>query len=294
VWLDNGEIRKIQQLLTGEVKLWLKIGSRLDDVVLRERTLWEQYNAELAKHEAATKMSPAQWLFLFLTRLPREVYNPVHGFPKVTIGLIVANVVIFILITTFLKDLNILLFFVNYGFVPAQFGHMQHLWSLLTSLFIHGSVAHLVGNMYFLYTFGDNVEDVLGHWKFLWLYLFCGVAADLAHFASHTQSFLPTIGASGAISGLLGAYSFLFRHRKIYFILFVWPIKLSALYYLLFWVGLQALAAAQPLPLGRAAVAYDAHIGGFVAGVIFMVCHCAWKRHSLSRGFALPPLRTAA
>ena len=99
VWLDNGEIGKVQQLLTDEVKLWLKIGNRLDEVILRERTLWENYNAELAKHEAATKISPAQWLFLFLTRLPREVYNPVHCIPKVTIGLIVANVLVFLLMS---------------------------------------------------------------------------------------------------------------------------------------------------------------------------------------------------
>ena len=82
VWLDNGEIGKVQQLLTDEVKLWLKIGNRLNEVILRERTLWESYNAELARHEAATKMSPARWLFLFLTRLPREVTTRYTVFRK--------------------------------------------------------------------------------------------------------------------------------------------------------------------------------------------------------------------
>jgi membrane associated rhomboid family serine protease len=293
VWLDNGEIRKIQQLVTDEVKLWLKIGSRLDEVVVRERTLWEQYNAELAKHEAAAKMSATQWLFLFLTRLPREVYNPVHCRPKITIALIVTNVVVFVLVGTFLKGTSLLLFLVNYGFVPAQLSHLQHLWSLVTALFIHGNLAHIIGNMYFLYTFGDNVEDVLGSWTFFGLYLLCGVTANLAHFVTNTYSLIPTIGASGAISGILGAYSFLFRRRKIYFLVIFWPIKVSAVYYLLFWVEFQILAASHPLPLGRAGVAYDAHIGGFVAGVLLTVCHCAWKKHTLSRTTEGRPLPAA-
>ena len=119
----------------------------------------------------------------------------------------------------------------------------------------------------------------------------CG---KLAHFAANTGSLIPTIGASGAISGLLGAYSFLFRHRKIYFFFVVWPIKVSAVYYLLFWVGFQILAAGQPLPLGRARVAYDAHIGGFVAGVLFMMWYCAWKKYTLAQTPAVEPLRTGS
>ncbi|HET8563516.1 MAG TPA: rhomboid family intramembrane serine protease, partial [Candidatus Binatia bacterium] len=219
------------------------------------------------------------------TRLPREVYNPVHRFPKVTIALILANVLVFLLTYLFLTKQNALGFFLTYGFVPDQFRQLQHPWSLLTSMFLHASAVHLLGNMYFLYTFGDNVEDALGHWKFLAFYFLCGLAAVLAHFAAHVYSTIPTVGASGAISGLLGAYMFLFRRRKIYFLLVFWPIKISAVWYLGFWIAFQILAAAalQSLPKGVGGVAYLAHSGGFFMGLVVAISYCAWKKREVSR-----------
>jgi rhomboid family protein len=282
VWLDKNEIRKVQEILTEERKLWLKIVGRLDEVVLRERDLWERYQAELVKQEAAATLSRAGWLFMFLTRLPREVYNPVHLVPKVTIVLVLTNVLVFLLVNTFLTKQNASGFVLTYGFVPDQFRQMQHTWSLLTSMFLHGSTVHLLGNMYFLYTFGDNVEDALGHWKFLAFYFLCGLAAILVHFVAHVHSTIPTVGASGAISGVLGAYIFLFRRRKIYFLLLFWPLKISAVWYLGFWIAFQILAAFQPLhPKGG--VAYLAHTGGFAMGLAFIISYCAWKRRESSR-----------
>lgn len=283
VWLDEYEIQKIQQILTDERKLWLKIIGRLDEVVLRERELWERYKAELAKREAAATVSTTGWLFMFLTRLPLEVYNPVHRFPKVTIALVLANVLVFLLTSVFLTQQSAPGFFLTYGFVPDQFRQMQHPWSLPTSMFLHVGAVHLLGNMYFLYTFGDNVEDALGHWKFLAFYFLCGLAAILVHFAAHVYSTIPTVGASGAISGILGAYMFLFRRRKIYFLILFWPIKISAVWYLGFWIAFQILASFQPLPEGVGGVAYLAHGGGFFTGVVFIISYCAWKRRELSR-----------
>jgi membrane associated rhomboid family serine protease len=290
VWLDNYEIRKIQQILTEERKLWLKIVGRLEEVVLRERELWERYQTELAKREAAATVSSAGWLFMFLTRLPREVYNPVHRFPKVTIALIVANVLVFLLTKAVLTQQDAPGFFLTYGFVPDQFRQMQHTLSLLTSMFLHGSAVHLLGNMYFLYTFGDSVEDALGHWKFLAFYFLCGLAAILVHFAAHVYSTIPTIGASGAISGLLGAYMFLFRRRKIYFLLLSWPIKISAVWYLGFWIAFQIVGAFQPRPEGVGGVAYLAHSGGFITGLVFIIRYCAWKKRKSSRRLPARPV----
>ena len=290
VCLDKNEIRKIQEILTEERKLWLKIVGRLDEVVLRERDLWVRYNAELAKREAAATISTAGWLFMFLTRLPREVYNPVHLVPKVTIALVLTNVLVFLLANTFLTKQNAPGFFLTYGFVPDQFRQMQHPWSLLTSMFLHGSMVHLLGNMYFLYTFGDNVEDALGHWKFLAFYVLCGLAAILVHFAAHVHSTIPTVGASGAISGILGAYIFLFRRRKICFLVLFWPLKISAVCYLGFWIAFQILAAFQSLP-EKGGVAYLAHAGGFAMGVALVISYCAWKKRTVSR---TPSARPAA
>jgi membrane associated rhomboid family serine protease len=145
--------------------------------------------------------------------------------------------------------------------------------------------------MYFLYTFGDNVEDALGHWKFLAFYFLCGLAAILVHFAGHVYSTIPTVGASGAISGVLGAYMFLFRRRKIYFLILFWPIKISAVWYLGFWIGFQILAAFQVRPEGVGGVAYLAHSGGFFMGLAFIIRYCAWKKRKFSRRL---PARPAA
>ena len=282
VWLDKYEIRKIQEILTDERKLWLKVVGRLDEVVLRERELWERYQAELVKREASATLSKAGWLFMFLTRLPCEVYNPVHRFPKVTLALILANVFVFLLTNVFLTEQNARRFFLTYSFVPDQFCQMQQTWTLLTSMFLHGSTIHLMGNMYFLYTFGDNVEDALGHWKFLTFYFLCGLAAILGYFAGQVHSTVPTVGASGAISGVLGAYMFLFRRRKIYFLLLFAAIKISAVWYLGFWIAFQILAAFQPLA-ERGGVAYVAHLGGFAVGLVFIISYCAWKKREVSR-----------
>ena len=131
-------------------------------------------------------------------------------------------------------------------------------------MFLHANLIHLVGNLYFLYSFGDNVEDYLGPLRFTLLYFICGLSASLAHFASNVYSAIPTLGASGAISGILAAYMILFSRRKIYVLLLVWPIRVRALWYGLGWIGFQAVHAAT----STGGVAWDAHIGGFLAGAI--------------------------
>ena len=148
---------------------------------------------------------------------------------------------------------------------------------ILTSMFLHGGWLHIVGNMWFLWIFGDNIEDRLGHFQYLVFYLICGFAAALAHIILNPGSNLPTVGASGAISGVMGAYLLLYPRAKvltlvvlIVFFTFWW---LPAWVFLGYWFVLQFLSGAQTI--GRTAqetggVAVWAHVGGFVAGLILI------------------------
>ncbi len=142
--------------------------------------------------------------------------------------------------------------------------------TLLTSLFLHGGWLHLIGNMMFLWVFGDNVEDAMGHRRFIVFYLLCGTVAGLAHAWSAPVSEIPTIGASGAISGVLGAYLVLHPRVGIWGLLFsVIPIRLPTVIVLGSWIGLDLLNAFLD-PGGGAGVAWWAHIGGFAAGALLI------------------------
>lgn len=163
----------------------------------------------------------------------------------------------------------------RYGFIPAVFGGAAELpptfgaapsaLTLITSQFLHGDLFHLVFNMLFLWVFGDNIEDALGHGKFLVFYLLSGVAAALAHFGFNIGSEVPVIGASGAISGVLGAYLLLYPRAWVMTPVVFIPLMLPAGLMLLFWFGFQLLNVFE----GDAAsnVAWWAHIGGFVVGL---------------------------
>ena len=144
-------------------------------------------------------------------------------------------------------------------------------WStLITSIFLHGSWMHLIGNMWFLWIFGNNVEDSMGHGRFILFYLICGLVADFAHIASDPTSAIPTVGASGAISGVLGAYFLLYPKAKvktlIFLLFFVTIQRVPAALFLGLWFLLQ-LASSFADGGGAGGVAFWAHIGGFVAGL---------------------------
>jgi membrane associated rhomboid family serine protease len=281
VWLDADEIAKIQKIMAATGGVRAKAAARLKHVVERERELRARTEARLAQIEATDRVSPGEWLFMFLTRLPREVYNPVHRFPKVTVALIVANVLAFGLEVLALMQPGGGERALAYGFVPDKFRHAHDVWTIVTSLFLHGSLVHLLGNMYYLYTFGDNVEDYMGGLRFGLFYLACGVSADIAHFLSNTTSTVPAIGASGAISGVLAAYMLLFPRRKIYVLIIVYPLKVSAVWYLGFWIALQVLSGfAAPVGID-AGTAFFAHIGGFLTGLALIACYEALKKHAI-------------
>ena len=141
--------------------------------------------------------------------------------------------------------------------------------TLFTSMFLHGGWAHLGGNMLYLWIFGDNIEKRAGHGRFLIFYLVCGLAAGLAHIVSNLSSAVPTVGASGAISGVLGGYLVLFPHNKVRVFTRGGIMAVPAMYMLGFWILIQLVSSVGTIAKSESGgVAYLAHVGGFVAGIV--------------------------
>jgi len=195
--------------------------------------------------------------------------------PHITRILIVVNIFAFIpllLYTFFSGNPSVSLFanwvYDNFAMVPAEIVQGKNLYTLFTSLFLHADIFHISGNMLYLYIFGDNIEDFLGHLRFLLFYFVCGLVADLAHILSTTffgGLQVPTLGASGAISGVMGAYILLYPRARIQTLTFVITVvSIPAVFFLGFWFILQLLYTW--LGMGGN-VAYWAHIGGFAAGI---------------------------
>ena len=202
-----------------------------------------------------------------------------RGKPVVTLLLVSANVAVFVyelcLAPHARQELVDRFGLIPSGLwsLPASVHPRDLAWSvtpLLTSLFLHGSLLHLLGNTLSLWIFGPSVEDRLGHARFLGFYVVAGVAAGLTHAVLHVPSPVPTIGASGAIAGVMGAYFLLFPFSWITVVVpvlvFPIPVKLPAVVYLLFWIATQVAGVYYRLGV-RTGVAFWAHIGGFAAGV---------------------------
>ncbi len=204
---------------------------------------------------------------------PFKDENPTSRFPILTVALIVINIVIFVgtlLAGIFDSAIE------QYGMRPAEVLAGRRLETLLTSMFLHGGILHIVGNMLYLWIFGDNIEDVLGRGKFLLFYLGTGLAASFAHAISDPSSPIPTIGASGAISGVVGAYAVLYPkagvHTAVGFYYFWRIVTIPAALFIGFWFVLQVLSVSVAWMTGAASgVAYWAHIGGFIAGVLLIL-----------------------
>ncbi|HNY93055.1 MAG TPA: rhomboid family intramembrane serine protease [bacterium] len=213
--------------------------------------------------------------------IPIRDDNARHHFPVVTVTLIAANVIVFIY-QSLLPSLQVSEFILEYGAVPYYITNGSHLGTIFSSMFLHGGFMHLGGNMLYLFIFGDNIESVLGSLRYLLFYLLCGVAAFASHYLFDLSSQIPMIGASGAISGVLGAYAVRFPHAKVSVLLpliIIWQvITVPAVLVLGFWFVMQLFSGATG-SAQSGGVAWLAHVGGFVAGVLFML---VWKRrHNL-------------
>jgi membrane associated rhomboid family serine protease len=190
--------------------------------------------------------------------------------PIVNWTLIGISVAVFVFQIT-LSQSQLEAFFMQYGAVPAEITDFRNLPSLLTSMFLHGGLGHLFGNMVFLYVFGDNIEDAMGHVSYLLFYLLCGIAAGLTQILLNPDSTIPLIGASGAISGVMGAYIVLFPQGKVRAIVLYTVMLVPAWIMIGVWFALQLFSGFSTLggpDVGG--VAFWAHVGGFVAGAILV------------------------
>lgn len=202
--------------------------------------------------------------------IPLRDTQPSYTKPIVTIGLILANVFAFMFELS-LDDFSRNHFIAIFGIIPARLNYE----SLLTSMFLHGGFMHLIGNMWFLWIYGDNVEDVLGHGKYLFFYIFCGLVAGLVHVMFNPDSRVPTIGASGAIAGIMGAYMAKFPHSRVLtlipLIIFFTTVEIPAVWILAYWFILQIFSGVGEIGhsnVSQGGVAWFAHIGGFIFGYL--------------------------
>ncbi len=189
-------------------------------------------------------------------------------FPIWTVILIGINILVFIY--QFFNPYGFDAFVVQWGFTPARFLTFYDWPTVFSSMFMHANLMHIAGNMLYLWIFGDNVEDVLGRIFFPFFYLLSGVAAVFAHTLLFPDSGIPLVGASGAISGVLGAYLLFFpRSRILTFMFYGGLAVIPSFVYLIIWIGFQFLNAWLTAAQGGAGVAYLAHAGGFIAGLVF-------------------------
>ncbi len=201
---------------------------------------------------------------------PYKDDNPRVLFPIVTYGIIAINIFIFLLqfyISGISLDSYERIIF-NFGFVPNKF----EILNIFSSMFMHGGFLHLIGNMWFLYIFGDNVESILGHLRFLYFYIFCGIGATLTQFIINPSSSIPMIGASGAVAGVLGAYMIKFPKAKVhvfaFIFIFVTTFVVPAQIVLGIWFIMQLSGGLNTLGIDTTGgVAWFAHIGGFIWGI---------------------------
>jgi membrane associated rhomboid family serine protease len=202
--------------------------------------------------------------------IPLRDVIPSRTTPYITVTIIVLNALAWLFELALPGDV-LQPFLRVYGVVPGDF----HPSTLITSMFLHGSWMHVIGNMWYLWIFGDNVEDRLGHGRFIVFYLLCGMLAALGQIAIDPGSMLPTIGASGAIAGVMGAYFVLYPRSRVLtlisIIIFWEVVELPAIVLLGFWFVMQLFSAgtiAITAGTGGGGVAFAAHVAGFVAGMV--------------------------
>jgi membrane associated rhomboid family serine protease len=253
VWLDKGELSAAK-----------KYRKAMHKDLRRKGVGRRQAHAQSLQH--LDEDSAGVVVFQYLTGLPLEMYVPQVLFPPVVMTLIGINVLVLaaaLLLGDFEAWVRAL------GEVPSRISSLRDLHTLFTSMFVHGGVLHLVGNMYFLWVTGDNLEERFGPLRFLAFYLLAGLVAGLAQVLSAPSSNVPAIGASGAISGMLGAYVVLFPNARFLmrWFVFLWyhvRFEVPAYAYFIFWLLFQFLMAA----IGVPGVGWIAHIAGFLCGAL--------------------------
>jgi membrane associated rhomboid family serine protease len=262
IWADDGEVMRLAVFRKGNPIL-----DRMGEAIAKEKGASLENNYNAISGRGTRRPFPGFGVNIIL---PIGDDQSCGRFPLVVASMVALNAAVF------LYQLLVMgspeaekTFYHSFGLVPSEALHsLKGGTSFLTSMFLHAGTLHLLGNMLFLMIFGDNVEDRLGRWKFLGLYLLSGIAAGLAHALVHPSSNIPAVGASGAISGVMGAYFVLYPSAKIKTFVYNTIVDVPAFVYLGTWILLQAGSAwlAEDNPLGGG-VAWLAHIGGFAAGI---------------------------
>ena len=208
--------------------------------------------------------------------IPLKDINPSRSYPVVNISLILLNIVVFLYQFT-LTPHQFKVFVLANSMVPARIpaffagntGFEVAFLPFLTSMFLHSGLAHIGGNMLFLWIFGDNIEDFFGHLPYLLFYLVCGLGAGLLHVLFNLSSTVPALGASGAISGVMGAYMLLYPRARVLTLVFIFLVPIPAVIILGYWFLLQFLAGISALGASASGgVAWWAHTGGFLLGML--------------------------
>ena len=208
--------------------------------------------------------------------IPLKDDNPTRTFPIINYALIAANVAVFLYQITLPPNAYKAFLMANAmipmripQFLAGYVGFKMAFYPMFTSMFLHGGLMHLLGNMLFLYIFGDNVEDYVGHLPYLLFYLVCGIGSGLIHSLFNLHSSLPALGASGAISGVMGAYAVLFPRARVLMLFLVFLVPVPAYFVLGYWFLLQFLSGIGEFGAAAAGgVAWWAHIGGFLMGLV--------------------------
>jgi membrane associated rhomboid family serine protease len=219
--------------------------------------------------------------------IPIKVTQPSYSRPVVTVLLIIVNLAVFLheFQLQLLSPYALERFIAHYALRPAYF----HASNLVTSMFLHANWTHVLGNMLFLWVFGDNVEDILGHMKYLAFYLICGVAAGIAQLLMDPLSAVPMLGASGAIAGVMGAYLVKFPQSRVVMLtwfLFIFTFDLPAWVMLIYWFALQLFGGYGSLITeAQGGTAFFAHVGGFIFGIALIQAMGTRQRYWRRRDF---------
>jgi membrane associated rhomboid family serine protease len=262
IWTDHDEIMRLAIFRKGNPVL-----DRMGSAIAHDRgeMLKERYSDSNSYNSSRWHTNIG-----FRIILPLSDDQERSTFPFLVVTIIAVNIIIFALQSFFIPSDSIQKFYCQFGFVSSSaFTSIHGGYSIFTSMFIHGSLIHLIGNMLFLWIFADNIEDKFGHIKFVFIYLACGLAATFLYYAIHPHSTIPRIGASGAIAGMMGAYIVLYPAAKIKTMVYGYIVDIPAYAYLGGWFVLQLVSAYIERNRIGGGVGWFAHIGGFIAGLLF-------------------------
>lgn len=271
VWTDRRGVRQLAAYVRGNPKMD-KLGAALAQDIQKRQNL-----QDVVDGIKGLSVSPGLWVFMPKIILPLDDDVGRRTIPFTTLGLILANALVFLF--TPREPEAFMAFCTEYGFIPARFLQGEAIYTVLSCMFLHIGLLHLLGNALFLWIFGDNIEDEFGHGSFLGFYIFCGLMACGAHLALYPHSTRPIVGASGAIAGTMGAYLVLHPGAYIRTFIINTVVPIPALVYLGVWIGMQFLFATVNYSAGTTGGAgYAAHAGGFVAGLGIAIMYKVLRR----------------